>query len=440
LKKLLANGALHILQFFTGDRVGADEKLAAELASAAELRRANELLREELMTADCLKDEFLATASHELRTPLNAILGWARMLRAGQLDPSVCAHALEVIERNANAQVHLIEDILDGSRMTCGKIHLGLEPLDMTALVSAALDAVCPAAHAKGIRLTVALDPAAARIVGDPERLQQIVWNIANNAIKFTPQGGTVAVRLERAGSDIELVVADSGQGISAKFLPRVFERCLQAEGSSTRRHGGLGLGLALVRHLAEAHGGTVRAESAGEGHGSTFILTLPVQAEFRRRSESEHPDPTAAASEPAPLPLLNGVSVLVVDDAADARELVATVLRTRGAEVRMASDVESAIESVSRAPPTLLISDLGMPAADGFELIRRLRTQTGRQGSQIPAIALTAYTRQEDRRRALQAGFQTYVAKPVEPAQLVRVVASLLEFVNPQPSARRLA
>jgi PAS domain S-box-containing protein len=381
--------------------------------------------------ASLLKDEFLATASHELRTPLNAILGWTLLLRGGKLEPSRSQRAVEVIERNARAQVQLIEDILDGSRIITGKLHLEIRPLDMTVLVSAAIDAVRPAAQAKGIDVSVSADPAAARIVGDPERLQQIVWNLANNAIKFTPKGGRVDVRLERAGTGIELVVADTGQGIRPEFLPHVFERFRQAEGSTTRRYGGLGLGLALVRHLVEAHGGTVRAESAGEGLGARFIVALPVQAVYES-PRVDRPSPPVPAPEQAPAVRLDGVTVLVVDDEADARDLVATVLQTHGAEVTTASSVDEGLALLSRSSPRVLVCDIGMPGADGYQLIRRLRALTGSSSAQVPAVALTAYAREEDRRRALEAGFQMHVAKPVEPAELLRVVASLAEPVRP--------
>jgi hypothetical protein len=384
------------------------------------------------------KDEFLATASHELRTPLTAILGWARMLRSGKVDPSGYARGLETIERNAKAQVQLIEDILDGSRILTGKLHLEIRPLDLTALVRAALDAVRPAVEAKGIDLSVEVDPQAARVVGDPERLQQVVWNLANNAVKFTPRGGAVAVTLARVGTSIELTVSDSGQGISAEFLPHVFERFRQAEGSTTRRHGGLGLGLAIVRHLVEAHGGTVRAESAGEGRGARFIVLLPVQAVYREEADTDVPRATpvpeaAPAMEGAAT--LIGVKIVVVDDEADARDLVAMVLRANGADVATASNATEGIELVAANAPQILISDVGMPEMDGYELIRRVRTSTGTHGAQLPAIALTAYSREQDRRLALEAGFQTHVAKPVEPAELVRVVVGLIKFVGRQSS-----
>ncbi len=400
---------------------------AIDVTEQVRLREDIERARQESERASMAKDEFLATASHELRTPLNAILGWARLLRTGQLDPSGTLRAVETIERNAKSQVQLIEDILDGSRIITGNLRLEIRPLDMTTLVSAAMDAVRPAAEAKNIQISVTVDPAASRIVGDPERLQQVVWNLGNNAIKFTPKGGSVEVRLERIGTSIQLSVVDSGQGISSEFLPHVFERFRQAEGTSSRRHGGLGLGLALVRHLVEAHGGTVRAESEGVGLGARFVVTLPVQAVYEE-APAGAPRALAADDPGGPLARLNGVDVLVVDDEADARDLVATVLRAQGAEVTTASSAEQALELLSKTSPMVLLSDIGMPETDGYALIRRVRTMIGTKGAEIAAIALTAYAREEDRRRALEAGFQTYVAKPVEPAELVRVVAALVQ------------
>jgi PAS domain S-box-containing protein len=374
------------------------------------------------------KDEFLATASHELRTPLTAILGWARMLRSGQVDPSAYARGLETIERNAMAQVQLIEDILDGSRIITGKLHLEIRPLDLTALVRAALDAVRPAADAKSIRLTMSLSPDAARVMGDPERLQQVVWNLANNAVKFTPRAGAVDIALTRSGTHIELAVTDTGQGIGRDFLPHVFERFRQAEGTSSRRHGGLGLGLALVRHLVEAHGGRVHAESEGEGRGSRFVVLLPVQAVYQVPEDVDRPRPTPveAVTGVAPSASLAGVSVLVVDNEQDARELIAVVLRAAGATVTTAGDAIEALDVLAATTQRVLISDIGMPEIDGYELIRRVRNLAGARGATIPAVALTAYSREQDRRLALEAGFQTHVSKPVEPAELVRVVLGL--------------
>jgi CheY-like chemotaxis protein/two-component sensor histidine kinase len=333
---------------------------------------------------------------------------------------------VDSIERNARAQVRLIEDILDGSRIITGNLYLEIRPLDLTALVQAALDAVRPAADAKRIALTVRIDPAASRVVGDPDRLQQVVWNLANNAIKFTPKDGEVDVSLRREGTDVELSVRDTGEGIAGDFLPHVFERFRQAEGSTTRRHGGLGLGLALVRHLVEAHGGTVHAASDGPGLGATFIVRLPVQAVYAEPAgvipagrARERPSLTGAIR-------LDGVSVLVVDDEADARDLIATVLRSNGAEVVTAATGAEAVALATSRTFTVMVSDIGMPQSDGYELIARIRGAAGGQGARLPAIALTAYSREEDRRRALEAGFQDHVAKPVDPETLVRLVDRL--------------
>ncbi|HVW29987.1 MAG TPA: ATP-binding protein [Polyangiaceae bacterium] len=403
------------------------EALASQLQRSAAER--NALLataqreRENAEHANRAKDEFLTTASHELRTPLTAILGWARLLRAGHLDPSGYLRGVETIERNALAQVRLIEDILDGSRIITGKLRLETRPLDLRRLVQAAVETVRPAADAKNIALCSEVDETAVHVVGDPERLQQVVWNLCNNAIKFTPKGGAVSVRLRRIGTDVELEVSDNGQGIAPDFLPHVFERFRQGEGSTTRRYGGLGLGLALVRHLIEAHGGSVSAESAGVGCGATFTARIPVQATFRK-VESE---PPAANRDVAATPLvvdLTGVSVLVVDDDPDSRALVATVLRGSGADVTTATNAMDALHHLSRAMPTLLLSDVGMPETDGYELMRRVRTELGAAGAAVPAIALTAYAREEDRRLAISAGFNHHVAKPVEPAALLRIVA----------------
>ena len=407
--------------FGTNTDIDASRRAALERTRLLESERTARLAAE---TASRAKDDFLSTASHELRTPLNAILGWARMLQSGKLDQSAFLRAIDIIERNATAQVRLVEDILDGSRIINGQLHLDVRPLDLTAIVNSAVDAVRTAADSKRIRLTTRLDPAAARVVGDPDRLQQVIWNLVTNAIKFTPKDGAVDVVLRRAGTDIELTVADNGEGIDPEFLPHVFDRFRQAEGSTTRRHGGLGLGLALVRHMVEAHGGTVHADSAGVGKGARFVVTLPVQAVFAGGAEAE---PVRwGGAEPFVLrPVdLTGASVLVVDDEPDARDLVATVLRGRGAEVTLAGSAGEALALVANRPFSVMVSDVGMPGTDGYELIGRVRTMTGTRGAGLPAVALTAYSRDEDCRRAHDAGFNAYVSKPVEPERLVQVVA----------------
>jgi CheY-like chemotaxis protein/nitrogen-specific signal transduction histidine kinase len=415
-----------VVAFDVTDSVRARHGLQALLDERTRLLALTEEARDKADLANRAKDEFLATASHELRTPLNAILGWVRMMRDGKLHQNDFSRGLEIIERNAVAQVQLIEDILDGSRIITGKLHLEVSSIDLVAVVRAAVDAVRPAATAKNIALVLELDSASSRIQGDPDRLQQVVWNLVNNALKFTPKGGRVEVRLSRVGTSTELCVKDNGCGIASDFLPHVFERFRQADGTTTRRAGGLGLGLALVRHLVEAHGGSVRAESAGESQGAAFIVTLPVQAVFPELVERAR-SPASLANEKrqaAPKPL-DGVTVLVVDDEPDARDLVATLLSSQGAEVQVAGSVDSALELLETQTPDVLVSDIGMPDKDGYTLIgsiRALRTDASR----IPAIALTAYARQEDRRRALGSGFDAYVSKPVEPGALVQLVIDM--------------
>ncbi|MEO8798969.1 MAG: ATP-binding protein, partial [Polyangiaceae bacterium] len=406
-----------VMAFDVTDNVLARQSVQTTLATTEAARRDAE-------AASRTKDEFLATASHELRTPLSAILGWARMLRGETLDAASFVRGLEVIERNAQVQVQLIEDMLDGSRIISGKLHLEIRSLDFAIVVQAAVDAVRPAAAARNIGIEVALG-ATERLRGDPDRLQQVVWNLLNNAIKFTPKGGHIHVELGRSGTHIELVVRDSGQGIEGDFLPHVFDRFRQADGTSTRRHGGLGLGLALVRHLVEAHGGSVRAASEGPGKGATFTVLLPVLAVYPDVAPIEGPrlTPVGGSSPNAPRGSLSGLTILVVDDENDVRDLVATLLEMHGAVVKTAGSVEQAMTVLEETTPSILISDIGMPEADGYSLLRRVRALEGPSG-RVPAIALTAYAREEDRRRAAEAGFQTHVAKPVDPSTLVRLVA----------------
>ncbi len=404
----------------------AHQALRATLDERERLLESTDEARRKAELASRTKDEFLATASHELRTPLNAILGWARILRGGAIDAAGLVRGLETIERNAKAQVQLIEDILDGSRIITGKLHLEIRPVDLAEVLRSALDAVRPSAVAKNIALGATLDRAAGRMTGDADRLQQVVWNLVTNAIKFTPKGGKVDVVLERKDKFIVLLVKDTGLGIRADFLPHVFERFRQADATTTRRHGGLGLGLALVRHLVESHGGTVRVESEGEGRGATFVVMLPGAPASPEAIEASLPAVVGDTAPESAVPnSLDGISVLVIDDEPDARDLVATVLRTRGADVMVAASVEQALDLLERRSPRVLVSDIGMPVVDGYSLLRRIRA-LGTKGAQIPALALTAYAREEDRRRALEAGFQTYVAKPVEPDTLVRMVAEL--------------
>jgi signal transduction histidine kinase len=387
----------------------------------AELSRAKRQAEE----ANRMKDEFLATLSHELRTPLNAMLGWAQVLRMGKLDEAATARALETIERNARAQAQLIADLLDVSRIITGKLRLEFQPVELSRIVAAALDSIRPAADAKEIRLKIALDPLAGPVLGDADRLQQVAWNLLSNAIKFTPREGTVEVRLRQTGSNAEVQVGDSGVGIRPSFLPYVFDRFRQAESAGTRSHGGLGLGLSIVRHLVELHGGTVAVESAGAGQGATFSVLLPVRAALTGTAPlveaGEGPDSPREA--PA---LLQGLHVLVVEDEEDARDLLLTALEQRGARVTAVPSVADALARFAAGHPDVLVSDLAMPDEDGYSLIRQVRALPADRGGNVPAAALTAYVRAEDRARALAAGFQMHMAKPVDPVELVSMVAAL--------------
>jgi CheY-like chemotaxis protein/nitrogen-specific signal transduction histidine kinase len=381
-----------------------------------------------------LKDEFLSTVSHELRTPLNAILGWSQILRASQVDEARMSRALETIERNARSQAQLIDDLLDISRIITGKIRLNVQTVELLHVVEAAIDTVRPAADAKSIHLRSVLDPAAGPVLGDSERLQQIVWNLLSNAIKFTPKQGRIQVCLQRINSHVEIVVVDTGQGISAEFLPHVFERFRQADGSITRSFGGLGLGLAIVRQLVELHGGTVHAESPGEGQGATFTVKLPLIAVVPKAIELERVHPAVGGTVPFDYsPRLKGLRVLIVDDEPDMRDLLAYTLKACGVEVIAADSANAAISVLTESsqPMDILISDIGMPEEDGYSLLRRVRALKPENGGRIPAIALTAYARTQDRTAALLAGFQSHIAKPVEPAELVAVIANLAGRIN---------
>jgi PAS domain S-box-containing protein len=401
-----------------------DGTFVAYVGSAVDIterRRAQderERLLQEAEAASRAKDQFLATLSHELRTPLNAVVGWAHMLRSGKLDEPATARAIETIDRNARAQSQLISDILDISRIVSGKLRLNVRPVDLTPVVEAALDTVRPSAEAKGIRLQAILDPAAGPVSGDADRLQQVIWNLLANAIKFTPAGGRVLVRVERADDLARIVVSDSGTGIAREFLPHVFERFRQADGSTTRRHGGLGLGLAIVRHIVEVHGGTVSADSAGAGQGATFTVEIPISAE-----SSRHDATVDAETDGVPRPL-RGVRVLVVDDEADARELMKVILEQAGARVVAVDSAAAALTAVDTVHPAVLISDIAMPGDDGYTLLGTLRER----GIDIPAVAVTAYGRPEDRQRAVSAGFQLHVPKPIEPKLFVDAVRALVE------------
>jgi PAS domain S-box-containing protein len=393
-----------------------------------ELLRREHVAREEAETANRSKDEFLATVSHELRTPLNAILGWAHMLRASTLDETTQRRALETIERNAKSQAQLIEDILDVSRIVTGKLRLDVRPVDLDGVIEAAIDAMRPAAEAKGIRIETILDPRAGPISGDPNRLQQVIWNLISNAVKFTDKGGRVQVQLTRVSSHVEIVVSDTGQGIDAEFMPYVFDRFRQADATSTRRHGGLGLGLAIVRHLVEMHGGSVNASSDGESKGATFTVKLPlIVARVEQRDlERAHPAPAGTISD-GPSARLDGVRVMVVDDEPDTREMLRIMIGDLGAVVKLCASSEEAMRILSEWRPDIIVSDIEMPDEDGYELIRKVRRAEANGGRRrVPAIALTAYGRVEDRVRALSAGYQMHIAKPAEPTELAAVIASL--------------
>lgn len=412
------------------------DELAKEIRQRqkAEEERTRLLMQEQTARAEAeklnrLKDEFISTVSHELRTPLNAILGWAHILRTTKVDEARMYRALETIERNARSQSQLIDDLLDMSRIITGKIRLNVRAIELWRVIEAAIETVHPAADAKNIRLQTAIDPAAGPVLGDSERLQQIVWNLLSNAVKFTPKGGRVQVYLQRINSHVEIIVADNGQGISADFLPYVFDRFRQADNSITRSFGGLGLGLAIVRQLVELHGGTVYAESPGEGQGATFIVKLPLMPVRSTIIEPERVHPSVEGTIPFDDSLrLDGLRILIVDDDADMRDLLSYTLQVCGAQVTNTATAEEAISILTKSsiPQDILISDIGMPDEDGYALLRRVRALKPEQGGTIPAIALTAFARTVDRTAALLAGFQSHVAKPVEPAELIAVIANL--------------
>jgi len=386
-------------------------------------------LTENAERANRLKDEFLATLSHELRTPLTSIVGWAEMLGNPKLDPLTSLRAIETIRRNGRLQVQMIDDLLDVSRIITGKLRLSVQPVDLGTSIIAAVDGLRPAAEAKEIRLLLQLDSPAEQVSGDPDRLQQVAWNLVSNAIKFTPKGGSVIVSLARVESHVEITVSDTGNGIGAEFLPHVFDRFRQADSTSTRAYGGLGLGLAIVRQLVELHGGTVRVESAGEGQGATFTVSLPLAAVRGATNDTER---VAAELITSPdfecAPQIAGVRVLIVDDEADTRELLKFILEGCGACVRTANSAAAALEAMTEETFDVLITDIGMPDEDGYSLITKVRALDKERGGRIPAAALTAYAREEDRIRVLRSGFQIHVPKPISPGELVAIVANLAE------------
>jgi PAS domain S-box-containing protein len=390
----------------------------------------NERLYRQAREASQLKEEFLATVSHELRNPLNAILGWSRMLRSGQVPGDRIPKVLETIERNAQAQTQLIDDLLDVSRIITGKLRMDVRPADPNLFIEAAIEAVKPAAEARGVRLQKIMDTSCVSVPGDPIRLQQVVWNLLSNAIKFSERGGRVQVRLERVNSHVEIVVSDTGQGIASEFLPHVFDRFRQADQRTTRQHGGMGLGLAIVKTLVELHGGSVGAASPGHGQGATFTVRLPVVPVYQKDANGGRVHPSARNLLPSAEfgDRLDGLVILVVDDEPDTRDLLKAGLENCGAQVIVAASASEAFEAIAKQVPDVLISDIGMPGEDGYDLIRKLRSLPSERGGNVPAVALTAYARVEDRLRALRSGYQMHVPKPVELAELVAVTDSLVK------------
>jgi signal transduction histidine kinase/FixJ family two-component response regulator len=420
-------GTLTIIEDVT-ERVAREAELQDQIEERSRLLSSEKLARNEAERANRLKDDFLATVSHELRNPLNAILGWSHMLRLGKLTPPNVERAVETIYRNAKSQTQLVADLLDVSRIISGKLRLDVRQVDLISIVNAAIDSIRPAADAKSIRLQTILDPAAGPIAGDADRLQQIVWNLLTNAVKFTPKGGRIQVRIQRINSHVEIIVTDSGVGINKEFLPHVFDRFRQADASTTRIHGGLGLGLSIVHQLVDLHGGSVSVSSEGEGKGATFTIILPFVGVVSNQKEADavHPAYSDEITGFEGLPSLAGLRVLVVDDEEDTRELIREVLRECGSEVILSRSAAEALDALEQHKPDILVSDLGMPDEDGYSLITRIRALPAERGGQIPAAALTAYARAEDRMRVLRSGFQFHLPKPVDSAELVTVIASL--------------
>jgi PAS domain S-box-containing protein len=409
------------------------ERLAIGIAGWAAVALENARLYLEARDANRMKDEFLAVLSHELRTPLNAIVGYARLLRGGILAGDKATRALETLERNASLLTQIVEDVLDVSRIVAGKIRLDVQPVELPLVIDNAAATVQPAADAKGVRVQTIVDPRVGPVSGDPDRLQQVVWNLLSNAVKFTPKGGRVQVRVERVNSHVEIVVSDTGIGIPLDFLPYVFERFRQAEAGTTRKTGGLGLGLAIVRHIVEMHGGTVQASSDGEGAGATFRVRLPLMIIHPQGLDArrEHPRSERTAA-PVELGDLNGARIVGIDDDADALTLLRVVLEAAGADVTTVSAPRDAIERIEDVKPHVIVVDLGMPDIDGFELIRRIRASPHAHVRDVPAIALTAFARSDDRTRVLRSGFEMHLAKPVDPAELVASIATLVRRTRP--------
>ena len=422
---------MHDTIYVVRDRRGRMRKLRGFMTDVSERKRREEervrLLadmrhaRREAEVANRVKDEFLATLSHELRTPLGAILLWARLLRGTPLDQTTTARALEMIEQDAKALERIVGDILDVSRIITGKLGLQLGVVDLGATIGAAIESLRPAAEARSIHIECALDRSVTSISGDEARLRQVVWNLLSNAIKFTPKGGRIEVRLERADSWAQITVKDTGQGIKPEFVPHVFERFLQADSSTTRAHGGLGLGLAIVRHLVELHGGSVHADSPGEGRGATFAVRLPLLPVRPLEAGRKSRQPAGGHA-----PTLEGVRVLLVEDDLNTRESLGTLLRQRGARVTATESAAEGLRALRREPPDVLVSDLGMPHEDGFALIRKVRALGQERGGHVPAVALTGYASAETRARALSEGYDVHLPKPADPEELTALIARL--------------
>jgi len=394
---------------------------AAIAMEGARLHREAEAARAEAEAANRAKDEFLSILSHELRNPLNAVSGWAKMLERGQLSAEQSRRAIQIILRNAALQVRLIDDLLDMTSVVSGRMRLAVQAVDLRSVVEEAVDTVRPAADAKDIRLQVVIESPGASVNGDPGRLQQVMWNLLSNAVKFTPKGGRVQISVQRVNSHVEIMVSDTGEGIRADLLPYIFDRLRHGDSSASRPHGGLGIGLALVRHLVELHGGSVFAESPGEGQGATFVVKLPLMiAEVRQAPVAHRAEPLLADLS------LAGLRVIVVDNDPAAVDLIAEVLTRAGGEVRGCASAEIALHTLGQWRPEVLVSDIEMPGVDGYTLIRKVRALAPEQGGKTPAVALTAFSRPEDRIRSLMAGFNIHVSKPVDPAELTAIVASL--------------
>lgn len=421
-------GALTLANAESGTRyMEEDLRLAEDVASRAALAIENAQSYQQLQSANRLKDEFLATLSHELRTPLNAVLGYARMLKSGAIPPERGQQALDVIDRNAGALAKIVEDVLDVSRIVSGKTRLEVQPLDIARVLRDALATVEPAADAKGLRIQTVINPQVGPVSGDPNRLQQVLWNLLSNAVKFTSRGGRIHVHLQAVDSQVEIVVSDTGLGISPEFLPHIFERFRQAEAGTTRKHGGLGLGLAIARHLVEMHGGTIHAASDGDGTGSTFRVRLPlmiVHAEPYPGGKRGHAPSDQRTGEQ--VPDLGGLRVMAVDDDSDALKLLRDILEAAGARVITVNSAEAALAKLESERPQVLVADLGMPHMDGFELIKQVRRLPDKRLSEIPAAALTAYARSGDRAKSLRSGFEMHLAKPIDPAELIAAIGAL--------------